>query len=81
MGEGVVYTNVYWLKTLPVPRNHEAVDEVRQCYERIKTRQILSIFDEIQQPDRRALDALIFDALELTARGKRWSVRGGCEAC
>ena len=66
LGEGVVYTNVYWLKTLPVLANHEAVDEVRQCYDKIKTRKILSIFDEIHQPDRRALDSLIFDALDLT---------------
>ena len=65
LGEGVVYTNVYWLKTLPVLENHEAVDEVRQCYDRIKTRRILSIFEEIHQPDRRALDSLIFDALNL----------------
>ena len=73
LGEGVVYTNVYWLKTLPVLENHEAVDEVRQCYERIKTRKILSLFEEIHQPDRRALDSLIFDALALT-QGERDAV-------
>ena len=73
LGEGVVYTNVYWLKTLPVLENHEASDEVRQCYDRIKTRRILSIFEEIHQPDRRALDSLIFDALNLT-QGERDAV-------
>ena len=70
LGEGVVYTNVYWLKTLPVLENHAAVNEVCQCYDKIKTREILPIFDEIQQPDRRALDTLIFDALNLT-QGER----------
>ena len=45
-------------------------DEIHQCYEAIKTRAILPIFDEIQQPDRRALDALIFDAFNLT-QGER----------
>ena len=76
LGEGVVYTNVYWLKTLSVLANHEAVDEVRQCYDKIKTRKILSIFDEIHQPDRRALDSLIFDALDLTQEERD----GVCEA-
>ena len=32
--------------------------------------EILSIFDEIQQPDRRSLDSIIFDALGLT-QGER----------
>ena len=73
LGEGVVYTNVYWLKTLPVLEDHEAVKEVRQRYDKIKTREILPIFDEIQQPDRRALDAIIFDALNLT-QGERDAV-------
>ena len=70
LGEGVVYTNVYWLKTLLVLDSYEAVHELRECYDSIKTREILSIFDEIDQPDRRALDALIFDALNLT-QGER----------
>ena len=70
LGEGVVYTNVYWLKTLPVLNSHEAAQEFRQCYDEIKTRKILPIFDEIHQSDRRALDALIFDALDLT-QGER----------
>ena len=70
LGEGVVYTNVYWLKTLPVLNSHVAAQEFRQCYDEIKTRKILSIFDEIHQSDRHALDALIFDNLNLT-QGER----------
>ena len=73
LGEGVVYTNVYWLKSLPVLENHAAAKDVRECYDKIKTREILPIFDEIQQPDRRALDAIIFDALHLT-QGERDAV-------
>ena len=41
-----------------------------QAFEPMKQRQILSIFDEIHQPDRRMLDAIIFDALGLT-QGER----------
>ena len=70
LGEGVIYTNVYWLKTLPILEESCVENEIRQCYETIKTREILPIFDEIQQPDRRALDAFIFDALNLT-QGER----------
>ena len=66
LGEGVIYTNVYWLKTLPILEESCVENEIRQCYETMKMREILPIFDEIQQPDRRALDAIIFDALNLT---------------
>ena len=41
-----------------------------QAFEPMKQRPVLSIFDEIHQPDRRALDAIIFDALDLT-QGER----------
>ena len=70
LGEGVIYTNVYWLKTLPILEENHIAKEIHQCYENIKTREILPIFDEIHQPDRRALDAIIFDALGLT-QGER----------
>ena len=39
---------------------------LRQAFEPMKQRPVLSIFDEIHQPDRRALDAIIFDVLGLT---------------
>ena len=70
LGEGVIYTNVYWLKTLPILTENRITKEIHQCYENIKTREILPIFDEIHQPDRRALDAIVFDALNLT-QGER----------
>ncbi len=66
LGEGVIYTNVYWLKTLPILAENHIAKEIHRCYENIKTREILPIFDEIHQPDRRALDAIIFNALDLT---------------
>ena len=66
LGEGVIYTNVYWLKTLPILEESCVKNEIRQCYETMKMREILPIFDEVQQSDRRALDAIIFNALDLT---------------
>ena len=44
-----------------------------QAFELMKQRDVLSIFDEIHQPDRLALDAIIFDALDLT-QGERDAV-------
>ena len=73
LGEGVIYTNVYWLKTLPILAENHIAKEIHQCYENIKTREILPIFDEIHQSDRLALDSIVFDALGLT-QGERDSV-------
>ena len=70
MGEGVIYTNVYWLKTLPILAENHIAKEIHQYYENIKMCDILPIFDEIHQPDRRALDTIIFDTLDLT-QGER----------
>lgn len=70
LGEGVIYTNVYWLKTLPILGESCVENAIHRCYETIKTREILPIFDEIHQPDRRALDEIIFDTLNLT-QGER----------
>ena len=70
LGEGVIYTNVYWLKMLPILEKNYIAKEIHESYEKIKTREILPIFDEIHQSDRRALDAIIFDALDLT-QGER----------
>ncbi len=45
-------------------------ESLSQALELMKQRDVLSIFDEINQPDHRALDAIIFDALNLT-QGER----------
>jgi len=47
--------------------------ELTRRFEEIRTRDIGSIFDEIHQPDRRALDEVVFDVLGLTA-GEREAV-------
>ena len=63
LGEGVIYTNVYWLKKLPVlldAPNREGI------YSTIRNRKILPIFEEVNQQDRRELDGVFFDALGLT---------------
>ena len=39
----------------------------------MKEREVLPIFDEVDQPDRRALDDVVFDALGLT-QGEREAV-------
>ena len=46
-------------------------ESLNQAFEPMKQRQILPIFDEIYQPDRRALDEIIFDALNFTPRERK----------
>ncbi len=60
---GVIRTDVYWLKKLPVlldASNREGI------YSTIRNRKILRIFEEVNQQDRRELDGVFFDALGLT---------------
>ncbi|MDE0683987.1 MAG: Eco57I restriction-modification methylase domain-containing protein [Candidatus Poribacteria bacterium] len=45
-------------------------ESLHRAFEPMKQRPVLSIFDEIHQSDRHALDAIIFDALGLT-QGER----------
>ena len=45
-------------------------ERLSQAFEPMKQRPVLPIFDEIHQPDRRTLDAIIFDILNLT-QGER----------
>ncbi len=48
----------------------QSVKNLKQAFESMKRRRVLSIFDEICEPDRRSLDAIIFDVLNLT-QGER----------
>lgn len=48
----------------------ESGKSLNKAFELMKQRDVLSIFDEIHQPDRLALDAIIFDVLNLT-KGER----------
>ncbi len=80
LGEGAVYTNVYWLKMLGVPA-HKIIssEKLPFVFEKLKRRKILSIFEELGakssdevfldkvKPDRRELDKIIMgDILGLT---------------
>ena len=80
LGEGAVYTNVYWLKMLGVP-THKIISNVKlsSVFEKLKRREVLSIFEELGsaspgevsldkvKPDRRELDKIIMgDILGLT---------------
>jgi len=80
LGEGAVYTNVYWLKTLKFPlRDIKSPEKIRNAVEKLTKRSISSIFSEIGacsfkevsldkvKPDRRELDKIIMgDILGLT---------------
>lgn len=67
LGEGLLDLTVYELA------NSLVVNPLFIANERIFSRPIMPIFDEIHQPDRRALDEVVFDVLGLTA-GEREAV-------
>ena len=54
----------------------QSSERLSQAFEPMKQRQVLPIFDEIHQSDRRALDTIIFDILNLT-QGERDGVYEG----
>jgi type I restriction-modification system DNA methylase subunit len=80
LGEGAVYTNVYWLKLFRVPTHKNIANKkLYTAIAKLKTRKIFSIFEEIGsntqedvsldkvKPDRRELDKIIMgDILGLT---------------
>ncbi len=72
LGEGAVYTNVYQLQSLPVPRNlMDFCGDLSEVLEALKKRQLSSIFVELGAqnqedvglstvlPDRRRLDEIV----------------------
>jgi len=87
LGEGVIYTNVYWLKKLPVFYNMEITFSLKS----FEGKKVNSIFTELginparpireqkpnPLPDRKALDDIVFDILGLTEDERNevyWSV-------
>ena len=77
LGEGALDTAVYEANQIFIV-NPEfiSVNDAKGIEETLSLRDVLPIFDEIHQPDRRALDAIIFDVLDLT-RGERDGVYEG----
>jgi hypothetical protein len=76
-GEGVLWIAIYEAVKLPM-LNPGVLDTNLQSllterFERMSRRPVKPIFDEIHQPDRRALDDVVFDVLGLTA-GEREAV-------
>jgi len=77
LGEGVLDTAVYEANRVPVlaPLLLAAAGatSLKDAFDRMRSREILPILDEIHQPDRRALDEVVFEVLGLTA-GEREAV-------
>jgi hypothetical protein len=87
LGEGAIYTNVYWLKKLPVFYDIDNTYSLKSFEEK----KVKSIFTELginpalpireqkpdPLPDRKALDDIVFDILGLTEDERNevyWSV-------
>jgi len=76
-GEGILWIAVYEAAQMPV-LNPSALtpfqrERLLSVFGQMASREIRNIFDEIHQPDRRALDDIVFDVLGLTA-GEREAV-------
>ncbi|HOD03933.1 MAG TPA: Eco57I restriction-modification methylase domain-containing protein [Anaerolineaceae bacterium] len=71
LGDGLLTTYGPEITVFPM-LNPEAAQkhasELVQCLERITKRDVLSVFSEIEQDDRRELDSIIFDILGLTTQ-------------
>lgn len=67
LGEGVLDTAVYEAQNIPVLNPDLLPDEeARPIYAVMSQRTMLPVKREIEQPDRRALDNIVFDVLKLT---------------
>lgn len=70
LGEGVVQYAVYEAAAMPVPNvslfSEKDVTALEQAFDRLSTRSILTVFDEVKCSDRRALDMIVFDVVCLS---------------
>jgi hypothetical protein len=77
LGEGLLTTYgpeiLRFLAIHPSSLNPQTEEMLMQRFQLLITRDVLPIYDEIHQPDRRALDEVVFDVLGLTA-GEREAV-------
>jgi hypothetical protein len=77
LGEGVLDTAVYEANDIlvltPSWLAGEGREHLQEVFDVMRKRDILPVLDEIQWPDRRALDEVVFDVLGLTA-GEREAV-------
>jgi len=65
LGEGAVYTNVYWLKRLPVLLDLHDKSAVSK-YHLLTQQKLGDIFEEIKSEEHQAVDDIIFNVLRLT---------------
>ena len=76
-GEGILWIAVYEAAQMPLLNPEVITPEERErllsAFASLGPRDVLPVVDEIHQPDRRALDEVVFDVLGLTA-GEREAV-------
>jgi type I restriction enzyme M protein len=83
LGQGVVYTNVYQLKELPILKpsifNKAQIKKINTIFNKIQVRELMPIFEEVKQEDRQELDNVFFDILGLTQDERQQVYDGVCE--
>jgi hypothetical protein len=83
LGQGVVYTNVYQLKELPILKpsifKKAQIRKINTALNKIQERELMPIFDEVKQKDRQELDNIFFDILGLTKDERQKIYDAVCE--
>lgn len=83
LGQGVVYTNVYQLKKLPILKpgifTKAQIKKIHTMFGKMQTRAIMPIFEEVKQEDRQKLDHIFFDILGLTKKERHQVYDAVCE--
>lgn len=83
LGQGVVYTNVYQLKELPILKpsilNKTQIKRINTTLSKIQDRELMPIFEEVKQKDRQELDNVFFDILGLTKDERQQVYDAVCE--
>ncbi|MFH1335435.1 MAG: hypothetical protein ABII96_02865, partial [Candidatus Zixiibacteriota bacterium] len=83
LGQGALKTEGIDIKKLPTLKieslNKRNKDKILSAFTKISNRQILPIFEEIEQKDRQELDNVFFDILGLTQEEKQQVYDAVCE--
>ena len=79
LGEGVLWLATYELAGLPLPDprmlDAGSADQLAAAFDRLAARPLAATAGDLQQPDRRSLDELVFDLVGLSA-AEREEARG-----
>ncbi len=63
LGGGLLKAEATDLKDIPIYFDFSEIDDIKKIYEKLKKRQALSTIDEIETPEHKKIDKIVFDYL------------------